>query len=81
MEGASVFIVGPDNTVEKRRVKVGPRKGSRWVIEEGLKPGEQVITEGIQKVRPGSQVNPTTENPPEESPFSPPDTSQTEQAT
>ena len=80
MEGASVFVVGPDNTVEKRRVKVGPRKGSRWVIEEGLKPGEQVITEGIQKVRHGIQVNLTTDNAPEDSSSSPPETSKTEQA-
>ena len=65
MEGASVFVVGPDNIVEKRRVKVGPRKGSRWVIEEGLNPGEQVIIEGIQKVRHGIQVNPTSGNAPE----------------
>jgi membrane fusion protein (multidrug efflux system) len=80
MEGASVFVVGPDNIVEKRRVEVGPRKGSRWVIEEGLNPGEQVITEGIQKVRPGIQVNPTSENAHENMTSSPPDTSKTEQA-
>jgi membrane fusion protein (multidrug efflux system) len=80
MEGASVFVVGPDNTVEKRRVQVGPRKGSRWVIEEGLNPGEQVITEGIQKVRQGIQVNLTTDNAPEDSSSSPPETSKTEQA-
>ena len=80
MEGASVFVIGPDNTVEKRRVQVGPRKGSRWVIEEGLNPGEQVITEGIQKVRQGIQVNLTTDNAPEDSSSSPPETSKTEQA-
>jgi membrane fusion protein (multidrug efflux system) len=80
MEGASVFVVGPDNIVEKRRVKVGPRKGSRWVIEEGLNPGEQVITEGIQKVRQGIQVNPTSKNAHENMTSSPPDTSKTEQA-
>lgn len=79
MEGASVFVVGPDNIVEKRRVQVGPRKGSRWVIEEGLNPGEQVITEGIQKVRQGIQVNPTSENAHENMTSFPPDTSKTEQ--
>ncbi len=64
MEGASVFVVGADDTVEKRRVVVGPRKGSRWVIEEGLNAGDLVIIEGIQKVRPGSQVSPTNEQGP-----------------
>jgi len=81
MEGASVFVVGPDNIVEKRRVKVGPRKGSRWVIEEGLNPGEQVITEGIQKVRSGSQVNPTTNNTHEDMTSSPQERSTPEQST
>ena len=61
MEGASVFVVRPDNTVDKRQVKVGPRKGSRWVIEEGLNPGDLVIIEGIQKVRHGMQVTPITD--------------------
>jgi len=56
MEGTSVFIVRPDSTVEKRQVKVGPRLGSRWVIDKGLTPGDQVITEGIQKVRHGMKV-------------------------
>jgi len=37
---------------------VGDRAGSDWVISDGLKPGEKVIAEGIQKVRPGAQVNP-----------------------
>ena len=58
MEGASVFVVRPDHTVEKRQVKVGPRKGSRWIIDEGLTPGDLVIIEGIQKVRHGMQVIP-----------------------
>ncbi len=64
MEGTSVFVVSADNIVEKRRIKVGSRQGSQWVIEEGLRPGEQVITEGLQKVRPGIQVNLTTEQTP-----------------
>jgi membrane fusion protein (multidrug efflux system) len=39
-------------------VKVGERAGSMWIIENGLKPGERVVAEGVQKVRPGAQVNP-----------------------
>jgi RND family efflux transporter MFP subunit len=51
-----VGVVGPDNTVEIRPVKVGPRVGSLWVIDEGLKPGEQVIVAGLQNVRAGAVV-------------------------
>jgi RND family efflux transporter MFP subunit len=51
-----VGVVGPDNTVEIRPVKVGPRVGSLWVIDEGLKPGERVIVAGLQNVRAGAVV-------------------------
>jgi membrane fusion protein (multidrug efflux system) len=51
-----VGVVGPDDTVEIRPVKVGPRVGSLWVINEGLKPGEQVIVAGLQNVRAGAVV-------------------------
>ena len=51
-----VGVVGPDNTVEIRPVKVGPRVGTLWVINEGLKPGERVIVAGLQNVRAGAVV-------------------------
>jgi membrane fusion protein (multidrug efflux system) len=54
----SVAVVGAGNKVEFRNVKVGPRVDSRWVIEEGLKPGETVIVEGLQKARDGAVVSP-----------------------
>jgi membrane fusion protein, multidrug efflux system len=53
----SVASVGSDNKVTFRNVKVGPRVDGLWVIEEGLKAGEKVVVEGLQKVREGSQVN------------------------
>jgi membrane fusion protein (multidrug efflux system) len=53
-----VAVVGPDNKVDLRWVKVGERADSLWVIDEGLKPGERVIVEGIQKVRAGMPVAP-----------------------
>jgi membrane fusion protein (multidrug efflux system) len=53
-----VAVVGPDNKVAIRSVKVGERIDSRWIIEDGLKPGERVIAEGTQKVRPDTMVNP-----------------------
>ena len=53
-----VAVVGNDNKVEIRTVKVGDRADSNWIIEDGLKAGESVIVEGLQKVRPGALVNP-----------------------
>ena len=52
----SVAVVGGDNKVAFRNVKVGPRVDTLWVIEEGLKPGEQVVAEGLQRVRDGMTV-------------------------
>ena len=54
----SLAIVGPDNKVTFHNVKVGPRVDSLWVIEEGLKPGDRVVVEGLQRIREGSTVSP-----------------------
>jgi membrane fusion protein, multidrug efflux system len=51
-----VAVVGPDNKVDIRPVKVAERIGSDWIIAEGLKPGETVVAEGTQKLKPGIQV-------------------------
>jgi RND family efflux transporter MFP subunit len=56
--GYQVAVVDAGNTVNIRTVTVGDRVGTQWVIPEGLKPGEIVIAEGVQKVRPGALVNP-----------------------
>lgn len=56
--GYRVAVVGNDNKVSIRPIKVGDRVGKMWVIEDGLKPGERVVAEGIQKVRPDAIVNP-----------------------
>jgi membrane fusion protein (multidrug efflux system) len=53
-----VAVVNGDNIVSIRTITVGDRVGSNWVIPEGLKAGEKVVAEGIQKVRPGAQVVP-----------------------
>lgn len=53
-----VAVVGPDNKVSVRTVKPGVRSGSLMVISEGLKPGERVVVEGLQKVKDGMSVNP-----------------------
>jgi membrane fusion protein (multidrug efflux system) len=58
----SVMVVKPDATVEQRMVKAGERVGNLWIIDSGLKPGEKVIVEGLQKVKPGVQVSAKTVN-------------------
>jgi membrane fusion protein, multidrug efflux system len=50
--------VDGENKVSIRTVKVGERVGGQWIIADGLKPGDRVVAEGVQKVRPGMQVNP-----------------------
>ena len=52
----SVMVVKPDATVEQRMVKAGERVGNLWIIDSGVKPGEKVIVEGLQKVKPGVKV-------------------------
>jgi RND family efflux transporter MFP subunit len=55
-----VAVVGSDRKVGMRAVKPGETVGTMWVIDDGLKPGEQVVVEGLQKVREGSLVTPRT---------------------
>jgi membrane fusion protein (multidrug efflux system) len=54
-----VYVVGPENKVQLRSVTLGPRVGQDFIITEGVKAGEMIITEGLLKVRPGSVVQPT----------------------
>jgi membrane fusion protein (multidrug efflux system) len=54
----SVAVVNPDNTIRFAVVKVGDRVGSDWIVEEGLKPGERVVADGLFKIGPGMPVNP-----------------------
>lgn len=51
-----VSVVAADGKVEQRAVKTGDRIGDQWLIPEGLKPGETIVVEGVQKARPGSVV-------------------------
>jgi RND family efflux transporter MFP subunit len=53
-----VAVVGSDRKVSMRAVKPGQTVGTMWVIDEGLKPGEQVVVEGLQKLRDGTVVTP-----------------------
>jgi membrane fusion protein (multidrug efflux system) len=60
----SVFTVDPDNKVLTRPITTAERVGDRWVVLQGLKPGDRVIVEGVQKVRAGAIVNPEPFRPP-----------------
>ena len=54
----SVAVVNADNTVSFRSVKVGQRVDTLWVVTDGLKPGERVVVEGLQRIRDGLTVTP-----------------------
>jgi membrane fusion protein (multidrug efflux system) len=53
-----VAVVDHENKADIVSVKVGEQVGSMWIVEDGLKPGDRVVAEGVQKIRPGAQVNP-----------------------
>ena len=55
---ASVMLVTPADEVQSQPVEIGAAVGSDWVVKSGLKPGDRVIVEGLQKVHPGMKVKP-----------------------
>jgi membrane fusion protein (multidrug efflux system) len=57
--GDQIAVVGADDKVTIKTVKVGETVGSMWVIEEGLQADDRVVVEGVQNVKDGSVVNPT----------------------
>jgi len=64
-----VAVVGGDNRVTIRYVQVGDQVGEMWLVPEGLKPGERVVSEGTSKVRDGTTVNPTPDTTKVRSPY------------
>jgi membrane fusion protein (multidrug efflux system) len=54
----SVAVVSGDGTVAFHTVKVGPKTDAQWVINEGVKPGDRVVVEGLQRVKDGMKVTP-----------------------
>lgn len=56
--GYQVAVVNSENKISIHTVTVGDNIGSDWIIASGLEPGDNVVAEGVQKVRPGMQVNP-----------------------
>ncbi len=55
----SALVIGKDNKVEARPVTVSRAVGNKWLVEDGLKPGDKVIVEGLQKIQPGMPVQAT----------------------
>jgi RND family efflux transporter MFP subunit len=69
LQGAfQVAVVDSENKISIRTVKTADRVGTQWIIDEGLKPGERVVAEGVQKVRPGMPVTPKPYAAPAETP-------------
>jgi membrane fusion protein (multidrug efflux system) len=54
----TVYTVSDDKKAQNRAVTTGPRVGEDWIIETGLKPGDQVVVEGLMRIRPGAPVSP-----------------------
>jgi membrane fusion protein (multidrug efflux system) len=69
---ATMMVVGADGKVEARVIKIGSAVGNKWVITDGLKAGESVIVEGMQKVQPGMVVKPDPFNPAGDNASAPP---------
>ncbi len=57
-QGPFIYVVGQGDKVEPRNVQAANWQGDQWLIEDGLKPGERVILDGLQKLMPGAQVKP-----------------------
>jgi membrane fusion protein (multidrug efflux system) len=63
-QGDYVYVVGDKNKVEQRRIQLGQSTPTTAVVAGGLKEGEMVISEGVQRVRPGIEVSPGPATPP-----------------
>ena len=56
--GQFLYVVDSTNKIELRPVTMGEWVEDRWIVRDGLKPDENVVTDGVQKIQPGMQVNP-----------------------
>jgi multidrug efflux system membrane fusion protein len=56
-----VYVVGEDSTAQRRTIDIGPLLDGLRIVRSGLKPGDRIIVNGLQRVRPGSPVTPETE--------------------
>lgn len=63
-KGRYVFVVDETNTAQLRRIDTGPAVETQWTVESGLRTGETIIVHGVQKVKPGQTVQPSTNDSP-----------------
>jgi membrane fusion protein (multidrug efflux system) len=56
--GATVLVVNGQNKAELRPIEIGQAVGPNWLVTKGLKPGDKVIVEGLQRLRDGAAVRP-----------------------
>ena len=68
----TVYTVGPGDKIEVKPVITGDRVGNSWIVEQGLQPGDRIVVEGQQKVRPGSRVQPQPYRAPDSTSAAPP---------
>jgi membrane fusion protein, multidrug efflux system len=71
-QGDTVLVVGSDNKPAQRPVRIGGSQQGQWIVLEGLQPGERVVAEGFQKMRPGQPVTPVPWTPGSSAPASAP---------
>jgi membrane fusion protein (multidrug efflux system) len=62
-EGVYVYVLGDNDTVAMRRIEIGTRVGNGWAVTKGLEGGEQVVVQGVQRLRDGAKVQPSTAQP------------------
>jgi membrane fusion protein (multidrug efflux system) len=68
-----VWVLEGDNKVQQRDVQMGPRIGENWLVAQGLKVGDRVVIDGVQRLRPGIVVNPAPFEPDADPAKRPPD--------
>ncbi|HEX3620079.1 MAG TPA: efflux RND transporter periplasmic adaptor subunit [Candidatus Udaeobacter sp.] len=67
-QGTYAYLINPDKTVEMRPIKVAQTEGNLALVDDGLKPGEQVVVDGQYKLQPGAHVELTTPQPSKQQP-------------
>lgn len=63
---ATLYVVGAGNKAEQRTIKADRTQGAYWVVTDGLKAGDRVITQGLANLRPGAAIAPVPANTPQE---------------
>jgi membrane fusion protein (multidrug efflux system) len=69
---ATVLVVGDQDKAELRPIEIAQAVGPDWLVTKGLKPGDKVIIEGLQRIQPGAKVRPVPAGSPPSRPAGPP---------